>query len=124
MSGKRGRGGAEASGWAEGRRADGAPGRTRTSTMFPPPDFESGASTNSATGAFRRAAQAAGRRAARIIAAERRRSTAAGDRFRRPSEAPMIAGETASTAAGDRDERRSAEFLAAQVPQGGRRHVA
>src|ERR1700754_2634778 len=29
----------------------GAPGRTRTSTMFPPPDFESGASTNSATGA-------------------------------------------------------------------------
>src|SRR5713226_646123 len=31
----------------------GAPGRTRTSTMFPPPDFESGASTNSATGASR-----------------------------------------------------------------------
>src|SRR5262249_57094432 len=30
----------------------GAPGRTRTSTMFPPPDFESGASTNSATGAW------------------------------------------------------------------------
>ncbi len=30
----------------------GAPGRTRTSTMFPPPDFESGASTNSATGAI------------------------------------------------------------------------
>src|SRR6185369_11567015 len=30
----------------------GAPGRTRTSTMFPPPDFESGASTNSATGAL------------------------------------------------------------------------
>jgi PAS domain-containing protein len=29
----------------------GAPGRTRTSTMLPPPDFESGASTNSATGA-------------------------------------------------------------------------
>jgi hypothetical protein len=24
-------------------KADGAPGRTRTSTMFPPPDFESGA---------------------------------------------------------------------------------
>ena len=34
---------------------DGAPGRTRTSTMLPPPDFESGASTNSATGASRRA---------------------------------------------------------------------
>ena len=32
----------------------GAPGRTRTSTMLPPPDFESGASTNSATGACRR----------------------------------------------------------------------
>ena len=32
-------------------RQCGAPGRTRTSTMFPPPDFESGASTNSATGA-------------------------------------------------------------------------
>src|SRR6516225_11722260 len=31
----------------------GAPGRTRTSTMLPPPDFESGASTNSATGAVR-----------------------------------------------------------------------
>ncbi len=31
----------------------GAPGRTRTSTMLPPPDFESGASTNSATGAMR-----------------------------------------------------------------------
>ena len=30
---------------------DGAPGRTRTSTMLPLPDFESGASTNSATGA-------------------------------------------------------------------------
>ena len=29
----------------------GAPGRTRTSTMLPLPDFESGASTNSATGA-------------------------------------------------------------------------
>src|SRR6187401_2260545 len=32
-------------------RQSGAPGRTRTSTMLPPPDFESGASTNSATGA-------------------------------------------------------------------------
>ena len=32
-------------------RRSGAPGRTRTSTMLPPPDFESGASTNSATGA-------------------------------------------------------------------------
>ena len=30
---------------------DGAPGRTRTSTILPLPDFESGASTNSATGA-------------------------------------------------------------------------
>ena len=30
---------------------DGAPGRTRTSTDVNPPDFESGASTNSATGA-------------------------------------------------------------------------
>jgi hypothetical protein len=29
----------------------GAPGRTRTSTMSPPTDFESAASTNSATGA-------------------------------------------------------------------------
>jgi hypothetical protein len=29
----------------------GAPGRTRTSTTLRPPDFESGASTNSATGA-------------------------------------------------------------------------
>src|SRR5258706_522946 len=29
----------------------GAPGRNRTSTVLPPPDFESGASTNSATGA-------------------------------------------------------------------------
>ena len=39
-----------------GQPADsiGAPGRTRTSTMFPPPDFESGASTNSATGASSR----------------------------------------------------------------------
>jgi hypothetical protein len=35
------------------RQVFGAPGRTRTSTMFPPPDFESGASTNSATGARR-----------------------------------------------------------------------
>src|SRR5260370_16085058 len=34
------------------RKINGAPGRTRTSTMFPPPDFESGASTNSATGAW------------------------------------------------------------------------
>src|SRR2546423_7719557 len=34
--------------------AIGAPGRTRTSTMLPPPDFESGASTNSATGACAR----------------------------------------------------------------------
>ncbi len=33
--------------------ADGAPGRNRTSTVLPPPDFESGASTNSATGAYR-----------------------------------------------------------------------
>src|SRR5262249_16513624 len=32
-------------------RTCGAPGRTRTSTMLPSPDFESGASTNSATGA-------------------------------------------------------------------------
>src|SRR5215510_2483465 len=32
----------------------GAPGRTRTSTMSPPTDFESAASTNSATGARRR----------------------------------------------------------------------
>ncbi len=32
-------------------RRSGAPGRTRTSTMLPSPDFESGASTNSATGA-------------------------------------------------------------------------
>ena len=31
----------------------GAPGRTRTSTDVNPPDFESGASTNSATGARR-----------------------------------------------------------------------
>ena len=34
-----------------GERRSGAPGRTRTSTMLPLPDFESGASTNSATGA-------------------------------------------------------------------------
>jgi hypothetical protein len=44
--------------YVQGERAPtwqnaGAPGRTRTSTMFPPPDFESGASTNSATGARR-----------------------------------------------------------------------
>jgi hypothetical protein len=26
----------------KGERRSGAPGRTRTSTMFPPPDFESG----------------------------------------------------------------------------------
>lgn len=32
----------------------GAPGRSRTSTVFPPPDFESGASTSSATGARQR----------------------------------------------------------------------
>jgi hypothetical protein len=32
-------------------KLDGAPGRTRTSTDVNPPDFESGASTNSATGA-------------------------------------------------------------------------
>src|SRR4051812_14140212 len=31
---------------------NGAPGRDRTSTMLPSPDFESGASTNSATGAM------------------------------------------------------------------------
>ena len=37
---------------ARRHRSFGAPGRTRTSTMFPPPDFESGASTNSATGAW------------------------------------------------------------------------
>ena len=43
----------------------GAPGRTRTSTTLRPPDFESGASTNSATGANR----------ARIIAAQDRGST-------------------------------------------------
>src|SRR5262249_30283921 len=33
-------------------RPSGAPGRTRTSTGVSPPDFESGASTNSATGAW------------------------------------------------------------------------
>src|SRR5688572_8551276 len=55
-------------------RADGAPGRTRTSTDVNPPDFESGASTNSATGAppqvFPWAARPDGKRpaAARIIA--------------------------------------------------------
>src|SRR5262245_66688041 len=32
----------------------GAPGRTRTSTTLRPPDFESGASTDSATGAWSR----------------------------------------------------------------------
>ena len=35
-------------------RTGGAPGRTRTSTVSPPTDFESAASTNSATGAGRR----------------------------------------------------------------------
>src|SRR5260370_33239971 len=34
------------------RKINGPAGRIRTSTMFPPPDFESGASTNSATGAW------------------------------------------------------------------------
>ena len=34
------------------RNFSGAPGRTRTSTMLPPTDFESAASTNSATGAY------------------------------------------------------------------------
>ena len=38
----------------------GAPGRTRTSTTLRPPDFESGASTNSATGARRRNIAAGG----------------------------------------------------------------
>src|SRR5579883_1714382 len=33
------------------RKEPGAPGRTRTSTGVSPPDFESGASTSSATGA-------------------------------------------------------------------------
>ena len=53
---------------------DGAPGRTRTSTDVNPPDFESGASTNSATGAppqvFPWSARPSGRRpaAAGIIA--------------------------------------------------------
>src|SRR5262245_35908310 len=35
-------------------RISGAPGRTRTSTTLRPPDFESGASTDSATGAWSR----------------------------------------------------------------------
>src|SRR6266511_3473636 len=39
----------------------GAPGRNRTSTVLPPPDFESGASTNSATGAARPIIAATGR---------------------------------------------------------------
>jgi hypothetical protein len=47
-------------------KVDGAPGRTRTSTDVNPPDFESGASTNSATGAYRRSKGR--RRTARIIA--------------------------------------------------------
>src|SRR6185503_4802315 len=47
----------------------GAPGRTRTSTDVNPPDFESGASTNSATGAPTGARRDARRpTAARIIA--------------------------------------------------------
>ena len=37
--------------------SDGAPGRTRTNTSVRKPDFESGASTNSATGARSGAAQ-------------------------------------------------------------------
>src|SRR5262249_24341649 len=41
-------------------RRSGAPGRTRTSTMLPPPDFESGASTNSATGACARSERRGG----------------------------------------------------------------
>src|ERR1700722_14680920 len=36
----------------EAAKATGAPGRTRTSTTLRPPDFESGASTDSATGAY------------------------------------------------------------------------
>jgi hypothetical protein len=44
----------------DGERRNGAPGRTRTSTMLPPPDFESGASTNSATGACGRIIAAPG----------------------------------------------------------------
>ena len=52
---------------------DGAPGRTRTSTDVNPPDFESGASTNSATGACRRPKSRG--RTARIIAMASRRAT-------------------------------------------------
>jgi hypothetical protein len=47
-------------------KVSGAPGRTRTSTDVNPPDFESGASTNSATGACRRPKSRG--RTARIIA--------------------------------------------------------
>src|SRR5262245_61256613 len=53
------------------RQAAGAPGRFRTSTVLPPPDFESGASTSSATGAL-------GADRAAIIAAEVRGSMSQG----------------------------------------------
>ncbi len=43
------------------RQTAGAPGRNRTSTVLPPPDFEFGASTNSATGAGGRIIAATGR---------------------------------------------------------------
>src|SRR5258707_6450440 len=67
---------------------NGAPGRTRTSTMLPPTDLESAASTNSATGATwaRR----------RIIAAHPRGSTSAQLALRLTLGQPQPRGETAT----------------------------
>ncbi len=75
---------------------DGAPGRTRTSTDVNPPDFESGASTNSATGASRR--PQGRRRTARIIA---KRPVLASRRVRptadcRPADFPAAGTDPAS----------------------------
>src|SRR6185437_289703 len=94
----------------------GAPGRTRTSTMFPPPDFESGASTNSATGAL----------GAGTIAAQSQGSTARGSGVQGPDRRFEAFGGDLMIGfnPGVTDERRSPEYVAAQVSQGGRRHLA
>ena len=63
-----------------GKSLAGAPGRNRTSTVLPPPDFESGASTNSATGAGGRDYSGGGRGVNAVLkrAFDRRRQACSG----------------------------------------------
>src|SRR5512140_2182611 len=81
------------------------------------PDFESGASTNSARGALLRVG-------ARTIAAHKQGSTATAGEFLRPDMALSRPSRRAydprqhSHSSGERDERRSPQHVAAQIPQG------